>query len=69
MKLLRHVDVILTLTSSGVVIRGLPGRGLSFYGQTVGNVFADDKLFITPKLRGRSATHVPASRSQNAIFL
>ena len=44
MKRLRHVDVILTLTSSGVVIRGLPGGGLSFYCQTVENVFADDKL-------------------------
>ena len=27
---LRHVDVTMTLTSSGVVIRGLPGGGLSF---------------------------------------
>ena len=30
MKRLRHVDVIMTLTSSGVVIRGLPGGGLLF---------------------------------------
>ena len=27
---LRHVDAIMTLNSSGVVIRGIPGRGLSF---------------------------------------
>ena len=30
MKQLRHVDVTMTLTSSGVVIRGLPDGGLSF---------------------------------------
>ena len=38
MKRLRHVDVNMTLTSSGVVIRGLPDGGLSFYCQTVENV-------------------------------
>ena len=46
MKRLRHVDVTMTLTSSGVVIRGLPDGGLSFYCQAVGKVFADDKLFV-----------------------
>ena len=30
MKRLRHVDITMTLTSSGVVILGLPDRGLSF---------------------------------------
>ena len=30
MKRLRHVDVTMTLTSSGVVIRALPYGGLSF---------------------------------------
>ena len=30
MKQLRHVDVTMTLTSNGVVIRGLPNGGLSF---------------------------------------
>ena len=30
MKRLRHVEVTMTLTSSGVVIRGPPGAGLSF---------------------------------------
>ena len=30
MKRLRHVDVTMTLTSSSVVIRGLPGGGLLF---------------------------------------
>ena len=30
MKRLRHVDATSTLTSSGVVIRGLSGGGLSF---------------------------------------
>ena len=46
MKRLRHVDVTMTLISSGVVIRGFPDRGLSFYCQAVENVFADDKLFV-----------------------
>ena len=46
MKRLRHVDVTLTLTSSGVVIRGLPGGSLTFYCKTVENVFVDDKLIV-----------------------
>ena len=51
MKRLRHVDVIMTLTSSGVVIRGLPGlfvvfRVCYFYCQTVENMYADDKLIV-----------------------
>ena len=40
-----HVDVTLTITSSGVVVRDLPNGGLSFLlpeCQTVKNVFADD---------------------------
>ena len=45
MKRLRHVDITMTLTSSGVVICGLPDGGLSFYCQTIENVFVDDKLF------------------------
>ena len=46
MKRLRHVDVTMTRTSNGVVIRGLPNGGLSFLRQAVENVFADDKLFV-----------------------
>ena len=46
MKQLRHVDVTMTLTSSGVIIRGLPGGGLLFYCQTVENMFADNKLIF-----------------------
>ena len=46
MKRLRHVDVTMTLTSNGVVIRGLPNWSLYFYCQAVENVFADDKLFV-----------------------
>ena len=42
MKRLRHIDVTMTRTSNGVVIRGLPSGGL----QAVENVFADDKLFV-----------------------
>ena len=71
MKRLRHVDVTMTLTSSGVVIRGLPGKGLLFYCQTVENMFADDKLIVhyIQKLRGTSATRAPASKRPNAVFL
>ena len=46
MKGLRHVDITMTLTSSGVVICGLPGAGLSFLLPGCQNVFADDKLFV-----------------------
>ena len=47
MKRLRHVDVTMTLTSSGVVIRCLPGGGLSFLlPDCWKNVFADDKLIV-----------------------
>ena len=46
MKWLRHVDVTMTLTSSGVIIRDLPGGGLSSLCQAVQKVFADDKLFV-----------------------
>ena len=46
MRRLRHIDVTMTLTSSGVVIRSLPDGGLSFYCKAVGNVFADDNVFV-----------------------
>ena len=46
MKRLCHVDVTLTLTSSGIDIRGLPCGGLFFYCQTVENMFADDKIIV-----------------------
>ena len=46
MKQLRHVDVTMTLTSSGVVIYGLPSGVCHFYCQSVKNVFADDKLIV-----------------------
>ena len=46
MKRLRHVDITMTLISNGVLIRGLPNGGLSFYCQAVENVFADDNLFV-----------------------
>ena len=45
MKRLRHVDVTITQTSNGVVIR-TPQRRLVFYHQAVENVFADDKFFV-----------------------
>ena len=45
MKRLRHVDVTMTLTSSGVIIRGLP-EVCHFYCQTVENMFADNKLIV-----------------------
>ena len=61
----------MTLTSSGVVIRGLPDGGMSFLLPGCLNVFADDKIvcLLRPKMRGTSATRVPALRSQNAVFL
>ena len=46
MKRLRHVDVTVTRTSNGVVIRGPPTEACHFYRQAVENVFADDKLFV-----------------------
>ena len=46
MKRLRHIDVNMTLTSSGVVIRGLSDGGLPFYCQAVENVFAGDNVFV-----------------------
>ena len=46
MKRLRHVDVIMTLTSTGVVIRGLPDGCLSILLPDCRNMFADDKLFV-----------------------
>ena len=71
MKRLRHDDVTMTLTSSGVVIRGLPDRGLSFLlpdcQMRVCRPYVGRSL--RPKLRGTSATRVPASRSPNAVFL
>ena len=70
MKRLRHVDVTMTLTSNGVVIRGLPTEDCHFYRQAVEKVFADDKLFVhyiqNCVLRQQ---HVPASRRQNTVFL
>ena len=69
MKRLRHDDVTMTLTSSCVVIRGLLDGGLSF-------LLADCRMRVCrpyvgrslrPKLRGTSATRVPASRSPNAV--
>ena len=46
MKRLRHVDVTVTLTSSGIVIRGLPDWGLYFLLPGCQNIFVDDKLFV-----------------------
>ena len=43
MKRLRYVDVTMALTSSGVVIRGIPGGGLSFL---LPDCRTDDKLFV-----------------------
>ena len=44
MKRLRHVDVTMSLTSSGVVASLT--EACHFYCQAVGNVFADDNLFV-----------------------
>ena len=46
MKRLHHVDVTMSLTSSGVVIGGLPGKGLSFLLPDCRNMFTDDKLIV-----------------------
>ena len=46
MKRLGHVDVTMALTLSGVVIRVLPGRGLSFLLPDCRNMFANDKLIV-----------------------
>ena len=46
MKRLRHVDVTMTLTSSGVFILFSIPEVCSFYCQTVENMFADDKLIF-----------------------
>ena len=46
MKQLRHVEFTMTLISSGVIISGLPGRGLSFLLPGCQNVFADNNVFV-----------------------
>ena len=71
MKRLRHVDVTMTLTSSDVVIRGHPGRGLSFLLPDCRKRVCRQYIVrsLRPKLRGTSATRVPASRSLNVVFL
>ena len=71
MKRLRRVDVTMTLTSSGVVIRGFPDGGLSFLLPGCLKRVCTRKIVCSlhPKLHGTSATRVPASRSQNAEFL
>ena len=71
MKRLRHVDVTMTLTSSGVVIRSLPDGGLSFLLPGCLKRVCRRKIAssLHPKLHGTSATRVPASISQNAVFL
>ena len=71
MKQLRHVDVTMTLPSSGVVIRGLPGGGLSFLRpdclKHVCRRYINRKL--CPKLRDTSAARAPASKRPNAVIL
>ena len=71
MKRLRHVDVTMTLTSSGVVIRSLPDGGLSFLLPGCLKRVCRRKIVFSlhPKLHGTSATRVPASISKNAAFL
>ena len=61
----------MSLTSSGVDIRGLPGGGLPFLLPG-----CQKRVFrryivcsLHPKLCDTSATRAPASRSQNAVFL
>ena len=43
---LRDVDVTMTLTSTGIVIRGLPDGCLSILLPDCRKLFADDKLFV-----------------------
>ena len=46
MKRLRRDDVTMNLNSRGVVIRGLPERGLSFSLPDCRNMLADNKLYF-----------------------
>ena len=71
MKRLRHADVTMTLTSSGVVIRGLPGGGLLFLLPDCRKHVCRRLINISlhPKLRGTSAARAPASKRPNAVFL
>ena len=71
MKRLRHVDVTMTLTSSGVVIRGLPDGGLSFLLPGCRKPVCRRQIVCSlhPWLSSTSASRVPASRRQNAAFL
>ena len=67
----RQFDVILTLTSSGVAIRGLPDGGLSVLMPGCRKRVCRRYIVFSlhPKLRGTSVTRVPVSRSQSAVFL
>ena len=71
MERLRHVDVTMTLTSSGVVIRSLPDGCLSFLLPGCRKRVCRRLIVnsLHPKLRGKSATRVPASRRQSVVFL
>ena len=71
MKCLRHVDVTMIITSSGIVIRGLPGQGLSLLLPDCRKRVCRRYIVrsLRPKLRGTSAICVPAIRSPNAVFL
>ena len=65
MKRLRHVDVTMTPTSSGVVFRGFPGGSLSLLLPGCRKRVCRQLIVCSlhPKLPGRSATCVPAKRS------
>ena len=71
MKRLRHVDVTMTLSSSVVVIRGLPGGGLLFLLPDCRKHVCRRSInrLLHPKLRDTSAAREPASKRPNAVFL
>ena len=71
MKRLRHVDVTLTLTSSGVVIRSLPGGGLLFLLPDCRKHVCRRQIdrLLHPKLCGTSAARASDSERSNAVFL
>ena len=71
MKRLRHFDVTMTLTSTGVVIHGLSDQGLSFLLPDCPKRICRRSIVCSLhlKLCGMSATRVAASRSPNQVFL
>ena len=71
MNRLRHVDVTLALTSSGVVFRRLPGGGLLFLLPDCRKHVCRRQIdrLLHPKQRGTSAACASDSKRPNAVFL